>query len=101
MNAILQYLEFESASSNDLLCFQVRIQQLGPGMVSQVQTMCGECRGQGERINAKDRCKTCEGRKVGHCSLLLYFLLLCTKIIMNILVLCFHGMEGPRAVDGK
>ncbi|XP_047496671.1 dnaJ homolog subfamily A member 1-like [Penaeus chinensis] len=43
---------------------QVRIQQLGPGMVSQVQSMCGECRGQGERINPKDRCKTCEGRKV-------------------------------------
>lgn len=34
-------------------------------MVSQVQSMCGECRGQGERINPKDRCKTCEGRKVG------------------------------------
>ncbi|KAK8400260.1 hypothetical protein O3P69_003159 [Scylla paramamosain] len=43
---------------------QVRIQQLGPGMVSQVQSMCGECRGQGERISLKDRCKTCEGRKV-------------------------------------
>lgn len=43
---------------------QVRIQQLGPGMVSQVQSMCGECRGQCERINPKDRCKTCEGRKV-------------------------------------
>ncbi|MPC08770.1 DnaJ subfamily A member 1 [Portunus trituberculatus] len=42
---------------------QVRIQQLGPGMVSQVQSMCGECRGQGERINPKDRCKACEGRK--------------------------------------
>ncbi|KAG0711395.1 DnaJ subfamily A member 1 [Chionoecetes opilio] len=42
---------------------QVRIQQLGPGMVSQVQSMCGECRGQGERISPKDRCKTCEGRK--------------------------------------
>ena len=45
------------------LCQQVRIQQLGPGMVSQVQSMCGECRGQGERINSKDRCRTCEGRK--------------------------------------
>ncbi|XP_071541162.1 dnaJ homolog subfamily A member 1 [Panulirus ornatus] len=43
---------------------QVRIQQLGPGMVSQVQSMCVECRGQGERINPKDRCKTCEGKKV-------------------------------------
>lgn len=43
---------------------QVRIQQLGPGMVSQMQSMCADCRGQGERINPKDRCKTCEGRKV-------------------------------------
>ncbi|XP_064091528.1 dnaJ homolog subfamily A member 1-like [Macrobrachium nipponense] len=43
---------------------QVRIQQLGPGMVSQMQSMCSDCRGQGERINPKDRCKTCEGRKV-------------------------------------
>uniref|UniRef100_A0A2P2HWC4 DnaJ homolog subfamily A member 1-like n=1 Tax=Hirondellea gigas TaxID=1518452 RepID=A0A2P2HWC4_9CRUS len=43
---------------------QVRIQQLGPGMVSQVQSMCSECRGQGERVSAKDRCKTCDGKKV-------------------------------------
>ncbi|KAA0186478.1 heat shock protein 40 [Hyalella azteca] len=43
---------------------QVRVQQLGPGMVSQVQSMCGECRGQGERVSLKDRCKTCEGKKV-------------------------------------
>lgn len=43
---------------------QVRIQQLGPGMVSQMRTACGDCRGQGERINAKDRCKQCEGKKV-------------------------------------
>lgn len=43
---------------------QVRIQQLGPGMVSQVQSMCGECQGQGERIHPKDRCKNCEGKKV-------------------------------------
>ncbi|KAK7086922.1 DnaJ (Hsp40), subfamily A, member 4 [Halocaridina rubra] len=43
---------------------QVRIQQLAPGMVSQMQSMCSDCRGEGERINIKDRCKTCEGRKV-------------------------------------
>lgn len=43
---------------------QVQIQQLGPGMIQQIQSMCGECRGQGERINPKDRCKTCQGRKV-------------------------------------
>lgn len=43
---------------------QVRIQQLAPGMVQQIQSMCSDCSGKGERINAKDRCKTCQGRKV-------------------------------------
>uniref|UniRef100_T1J3S1 DnaJ homolog subfamily A member 1 n=1 Tax=Strigamia maritima TaxID=126957 RepID=T1J3S1_STRMM len=43
---------------------QVRIQQLAPGMVQQIQSMCPECLGQGERINPKDRCKHCSGRKV-------------------------------------
>jgi len=43
---------------------QVRIQQLGPGMVQQIQSMCHECRGQGERINPKLRCKHCQGNKV-------------------------------------
>lgn len=43
---------------------QVRIQQIGPGMVQQIQSVCGECQGQGERINAKDRCKKCLGKKV-------------------------------------
>lgn len=43
---------------------QVRIQQLGPGMVQQIQSVCHECQGQGERINPRDRCKHCQGRKV-------------------------------------
>ena len=43
---------------------QVRIQQLAPGMVQQIQSVCSECSGQGERINPKDRCKNCQGRKV-------------------------------------
>ena len=38
--------------------------QLGPGMVQQIQSVCGECRGKGERINPKLRCKTCTGQKV-------------------------------------
>lgn len=42
---------------------QVQIQQLGPGVIQQVQSMCSDCRGTGERINPKDRCKTCQGRK--------------------------------------
>ena len=43
---------------------QVRIQQLGPGMMQHIQSMCSECQGQGERIDPKLRCKKCNGRKV-------------------------------------
>lgn len=41
---------------------QVQIQQLGPGMIQQIQTVCCECRGQKEIVDPKDRCKVCEGR---------------------------------------
>jgi len=43
---------------------QVRVQQLGPGFIQQMQSVCSECDGQGERINPKDRCKECQGRKI-------------------------------------
>merc|ERR1719438_367152 len=43
---------------------QVRIQQLGPGMMQQIQSMCQECHGEGGRIDPKLRCKKCNGRKV-------------------------------------
>ena len=43
---------------------QVHVQQLAPGFIQQMQTMCPECQGQGERINPRDRCKVCQGRKV-------------------------------------
>ncbi|KAK7095955.1 dnaJ homolog subfamily A member 1-like [Littorina saxatilis] len=43
---------------------QVRVQQLGPGMVQQIQSMCHECRGEGECIDPKLRCKTCVGQKI-------------------------------------
>ncbi|CAG0919942.1 unnamed protein product, partial [Notodromas monacha] len=43
---------------------QVRVQQLAPGMIQQIQSVCQECEGSGERINPKDRCKKCQGRKV-------------------------------------
>ncbi|KAL7286962.1 hypothetical protein TKK_0018817 [Trichogramma kaykai] len=42
---------------------QVSIQQLGPGMLQQFRTTCGDCKGQGERIRPKDRCKQCNGKK--------------------------------------
>lgn len=43
---------------------QVRVHQLGPGFIQQMQSVCSECEGQGERINPKDRCKDCQGRKI-------------------------------------
>lgn len=42
---------------------RVHIQQLGPGMLQHMQSMCSECKGQGERIHPRDRCRNCMGRK--------------------------------------
>uniref|UniRef100_H3A525 DnaJ heat shock protein family (Hsp40) member A1 n=1 Tax=Latimeria chalumnae TaxID=7897 RepID=H3A525_LATCH len=42
---------------------QIKIHQIGLGMVQQIQSTCPECLGKGERISAKDRCKSCTGRK--------------------------------------
>lgn len=42
---------------------QVQIQQLGPGMLQHLQTVCSDCKGHGERISPRDRCKQCGGRK--------------------------------------
>ncbi|CAG2101166.1 unnamed protein product [Medioppia subpectinata] len=43
---------------------QIRVEHLGPSIVQQIQTVCGECGGKGERIAPKDRCKQCDGKKV-------------------------------------
>uniref|UniRef100_U5EWC1 Putative dnaj chaperone n=1 Tax=Corethrella appendiculata TaxID=1370023 RepID=U5EWC1_9DIPT len=40
-----------------------KIQQLAPGFVQQYEEVCRNCRGQGEIIDEKDRCKACNGRK--------------------------------------
>jgi DnaJ homolog subfamily A member 1 len=42
---------------------ETKVQQLGPGLMQQFQQMCRACAGQGEIISAKDRCKTCSGKK--------------------------------------
>lgn len=42
----------------------VKLRQIGPGMMQQVQMACDKCSGQGEIINEKDKCKTCNGKKV-------------------------------------
>ena len=38
--------------------------QMGPGMISQSQEVCGECDGKGEIIPPSSRCKTCKGKKM-------------------------------------
>uniref|UniRef100_A0A2K6GXY5 CR-type domain-containing protein n=1 Tax=Propithecus coquereli TaxID=379532 RepID=A0A2K6GXY5_PROCO len=43
---------------------QIRIHQIGPGMVQQIQSVCMECQDHGEQISTKDRCKSCNGRKI-------------------------------------
>ncbi|KAL4640252.1 dnaJsubfamily A member 1-like [Arapaima gigas] len=43
---------------------QVRLRQIGPGMVQQISTICGGCQGQGQRISHRDRCKACGARKI-------------------------------------
>lgn len=53
----------ESCSTCHGTGMQVQIQQLGPGMLQHLQTMCADCKGQGERINPRDRCKQCGGKK--------------------------------------
>ena len=33
-------------------------------MIQQIQSHCSDCDGRGEKINAKDKCKTCDGKKI-------------------------------------
>lgn len=42
----------------------IKLRQIGPGMVQQIQQPCRECNQTGERIREKDRCKKCTGNKV-------------------------------------
>lgn len=42
----------------------IKLRQIGPGMMQQVQVQCDKCKGQGEIFNEKDRCKPCSGKKV-------------------------------------
>ncbi|VDN06947.1 unnamed protein product [Thelazia callipaeda] len=42
---------------------RIEITQIGPGMVQQMQSTCNVCKGEGEVIPSKDRCKQCEGKK--------------------------------------
>ncbi|KAF9583475.1 Type I HSP40 co-chaperone [Lunasporangiospora selenospora] len=43
--------------------YRIILRQMGP-MMQQIQQPCSDCRGEGEIINAKDKCKTCNAKKV-------------------------------------
>lgn len=38
--------------------------QLAPGVVGKMRVTCPDCKGEGEHIRDKDRCKKCKGAKV-------------------------------------
>jgi len=40
------------------------MRQLGPGMIQQMQSKCGDCNGVGEIIPRGSRCKVCRGAKI-------------------------------------
>lgn len=37
--------------------------QIGPGMMQQMQARCDQCEGEGEKMDAADRCDSCAGKK--------------------------------------
>ncbi|KAB0363395.1 hypothetical protein FD754_007551 [Muntiacus muntjak] len=72
---------------------QERIHQIGPEMVQQIQSVCMECGGHGERICPKDRCKSCNGRKIVREKKILEFHI--DKGMKNSQKITFHG-EGDQ-----
>jgi len=43
---------------------KIQLRQIGPGMVQQIQSGCSTCSGSGKIMNEKDKCKSCDGKKV-------------------------------------
>lgn len=43
---------------------RVQMHYMGPGVMQQIQSVCSDCDGEGLNINPKDRCKTCNGKRV-------------------------------------
>uniref|UniRef100_A0A1I7WYR5 J domain-containing protein n=1 Tax=Heterorhabditis bacteriophora TaxID=37862 RepID=A0A1I7WYR5_HETBA len=39
------------------------VQQIGPGMIQQMQVRCPDCRGEGSKIPESDKCTSCKGEK--------------------------------------
>lgn len=45
---------------------QILVNQIGAGMYQQIHAQCRDCGATGERINQKDKCKECNGKKTVH-----------------------------------
>lgn len=43
---------------------KMKIRQIGPGMIQQMQSACDDCKGTGEIVRRQDRCRDCYGKKV-------------------------------------
>lgn len=41
----------------------IRMQRIGPGMVQQIQMPCDDCSATGQKIDPKDACTACKGKK--------------------------------------
>ncbi|KAI8343627.1 hypothetical protein BC941DRAFT_448391 [Chlamydoabsidia padenii] len=78
---------------------RVTIRQMGP-MMQQFQQACPECRGQGEIVNEKDRCKQCMGKKiVGEKKILEVFIDKGMKNGQNI-TFSGEGDQAPNIIPG-
>mmetsp|Transcript_3400 Transcript_3400/g.11136 ORF Transcript_3400/g.11136 Transcript_3400/m.11136 type:complete len:261 (-) Transcript_3400:15-797(-) len=43
---------------------KIQLRQIGPGMVQQMQSVCGDCRGSGKGVSASDKCTQCRANQV-------------------------------------
>jgi len=43
---------------------RIVVQQLAPGFVQQMQTVCPQCRGKGTDVREEDKCQTCKGKQI-------------------------------------
>lgn len=79
---------------------RIEVKNLGPGFISQSQTVCSECRGKGESIPEKDKCLKCKGKKV--CSIQQILEVEILKGMKNGEKIYFHGEadEYPGIIPG-
>lgn len=79
---------------------KVTLRQVGPGMVQQLQTECPKCRGLGEIIKDKDRCKKCNGNKVNQEKKVLEIFIDKGMTHKQKLVFSGEGDQEPNVIPG-